>query len=100
MAWYAELKRRKWYCINQFDAVHWYNKHLYDEWYNSLTDEQKERLKEYRRKKKEKAERETQEAIQRLLCMTAAISGIASNSNSKYKGLYREDGFIDEDYFT
>lgn len=33
------------------------NKKLYDDWYNSLTDEQKERLKEIRRKKREKAKK-------------------------------------------
>lgn len=41
MAWYAELKRRKWYCINGIDMIYIYRKKLYDDWYNSLTEEQK-----------------------------------------------------------
>ena len=41
MAWYAELKRRKWYCINGIDMMRIYKQKLYDDWYNSLTDEQK-----------------------------------------------------------
>lgn len=31
MAWRAELRRRKWYCINGWDAISWYRKYLYDE---------------------------------------------------------------------
>lgn len=99
MAWYAELKRRKWYCINQFDAIKWYKKYLYDEWYNSLTDEQKERLEEYRRKKKEKTEKEAQEALLRLVQMTAMVSGLANRNSSKYHGLYDDNGFPNEDFF-
>lgn len=62
MAWYAELKRRKWYCINSLDMVYWYSKKLYDDWYNSLTDEQKQQLEEYRKAR----EKQSREEIQRL----------------------------------
>ena len=51
MAWYAELKRRKWYCINSVDMIQLYKQKLYDDWYNALTDEQKQRLEEYRKSK-------------------------------------------------
>ena len=44
MAWYAELKRRRWYCIIGIDMIRLYKKKLYDDWYNSLTDEEKQRL--------------------------------------------------------
>lgn len=50
MAWFAELKRRHWYCINQWDAISWYRKYLHDTWYASLTDEQKAKLEEQKRK--------------------------------------------------
>lgn len=95
MAWYAELKRRKWYCINQWDAISWYKKYLYDEWYNSLTDEQKERLEEHRRREKERKERELETSLMHLAYMTATICGLnARNHNrDKYHGVFDENGF-------
>ena len=76
MAWYAELKRRKWYCINGIDIIQLYRKKLYDDWYNSLTDEQKQWLEEYRKAKAEKNRREAREAMQRLLMMSRMVSGL------------------------
>lgn len=92
MAWYAELKRRKWYCINGVDMIHAYKRKLYDDWYNSLTDEQKQRLEEYRKAKAEKDRREAREAMQRLLMMTGMIAGLY-HRNDKYHGAYDEFGF-------
>lgn len=66
MAWYAELKRRKWYCINGVDMISFYNQKLYDDWYNSLTDEQKQRLEEYRKEKAEQRKRDAEMALARL----------------------------------
>ena len=63
MAWYAELKRRHWYCVNQWDAISWYRKHLYDTWYASLTDEQKAKLEEQKRLEKEKSDYESRTAL-------------------------------------
>ena len=31
MAWYAELVRKRWYCICGIDMIHEYKKKLYDE---------------------------------------------------------------------
>ncbi len=93
MAWYAELKRRKWYCINQVDMIHWYKKYLYDTWYNSLTEEQKLQLEEQRRRQKEKDERETHAAIMRLMTMTGIIASLNNRNNDKYHGVYDEFGF-------
>lgn len=76
MAWFAELKRRKWYCINGIDMIQVCRKNLYDDWYNSLTDEQKQRLEEYRKAKAEKNRREAREAMQRLMMMTGMIAGL------------------------
>lgn len=98
MAWYAELKRRKWYCINGFQAINWYRRYLYDEWYNSLTDEQKQRLEENRRKREERRKQEAQAAIQRLAFMTAAVAGL--NHNNKYHGLYDDFGYPDPNFFN
>lgn len=66
MAWYAELKRRKWYCINGIDMIQIYSQKLYDDWYNSLTDEQKQRLEEYRKAKAEKRKREAEKTLAQL----------------------------------
>lgn len=66
MAWYAELKRRKWYCINGVDMIQIYRKKLYDDWYNSLTDEQKQRLEEYRKERAEQRKRDAEMALARL----------------------------------
>lgn len=66
MAWYAELKRRKWYCINGIDMIQIFRKKLYDDWYNSLTDEQKQRLEEYRKEMAEKRKHDAEMALARL----------------------------------
>ena len=66
MAWYAELKRRKWYCINGIYMIRIYKQKLYDDWYNSLTDEQKQKLEEYRKAKAEKRKHEAEMALERL----------------------------------
>lgn len=91
MAWYAELKRRRWYCINGFDIISWYSQYLYDEWYNSLTDEQKEELAEAKRRKEEERKREVNTAIMKLAMMTGICAGISNHD--KYHGVYDEFGF-------
>ena len=63
MAWCAELKRRKWYCINGIDMIQLYRRKLYNDWYNSLTDEQKQRLEEYRKTKAEKRKHDREMAM-------------------------------------
>lgn len=92
MAWYAELKRRKWYCINQWDAITWYQHHLYETWYNSLTEEQKQKLVEIKQKEKEQRNRETQAALMRLAALTDIMGRFVSN-HDKYHGVYDENGF-------
>ena len=83
MAYYAELKRRKWYCINRMNMINMYNKYLYDEWHNSLTEEQKQRLEE-RRKAEER------EVIYKL----AHIFGFyGAKIPDKYGDIYDEFGF-------
>ena len=74
MAWYAELKRRKWYCINGIDMIQIYKQKLYDDWYNSLTDEQKQRLEEYRKAKAEKRKRDAEMALARLGMMFETVN--------------------------
>ena len=83
MAWYAELKRRKWYCINGVDMIHVYKRKLYDDWYNSLTDEQKQRLEEYRKAKAEKRKREAEMALARLGMMFETMNRLTHGRMSE-----------------
>lgn len=84
MAWYAELKRRKWYCINGVDMIQLYKKKLYDDWYNSLTDEEKQRLEEYRKEKAEKRNRDTQMALARLGLLFNAMNEVTHGRMGDY----------------
>lgn len=84
MAWYAELKRRKWYCINGIDMIQLYRKKIYDDWYNSLTDEQKQQLEEYRKEKAEKRKYDAQMALARLGMMFNTMNQLTHGKMSEY----------------
>jgi len=60
MAWYAELQRIKWHCIR------FYKRYQYDKWYNSLTNEEKEKLKEEQELRSKKADMELCSALAQL----------------------------------
>ena len=89
MAWYAELKRRQWYCINGGSATQWYRRKLYDDWYNSLTEEQKLRLEENKKKRAEQRDKELKQTMSQLLSMTAMMAGT-------YGGLYDKSRYLKE----
>ncbi len=76
MAWYAELVRKRWYCICGIDMIHEYKKKLYDDWYNSLTEEEKERLAEIKKQKQEKADQELKMIMLQLSAMKTLLSGL------------------------
>lgn len=101
MAWYAELKRRKWYCINGMDAVATYKKQRYDEWYASLTDEEKELLA---RREQEERERSLK-SLQNFIMGTAMIfSQLSRHAHPNYMGpfgkpMYDDNGFVNPDAF-
>ena len=84
MAWYTELKRRKWYCINGVDMIHLYKQKLYDDWYNSLTDEEKQRLEEYRKEKAEKRKRDAEMALARLGMMFKVMNEVTHGGMDDY----------------
>ncbi len=100
MAFFAELKRRQWYCINRFNAINWYSGKVRTDWWNSLTDEQK---KEEIRKEQIKEEESRREIIGSLMGIAyagAMLAGLGSRSRfDKYIGLYGLDGFVNPDYF-
>lgn len=78
MAWHAELIRKRWYCICGIDMIHEYKKKLYDDWYNSLTEEEKERLAEIKKQKQEKADQELKMIMLQLSAMKTLLSGLLS----------------------
>lgn len=94
MAYFAEFLRRHWYCICGFNMINEYKRFLYEEWYNSLTEEQKIRLEENRKRREEKREKELNTEIAKLAMMTGMISGIyAKFGKDKYHGVYDSFGF-------
>lgn len=95
MAFYAEMKRRRWYCVVGVNMITWYSNKLYEDWYNSLTDEQKQRIEEARRRRAEKNKRELEASIQRLAIMSATMLGLnyGRSNYDKYHGVYDEFGF-------
>ena len=90
MAVYAEMKRIGWYCINAWNPIEWYKKKLYDNWWNSLTEEEKEQVEHNRRVAEEKRQKEAEKAVQGLLSAMAMMTGFAQSTNSKYSDLYDE----------
>lgn len=95
MAWFAEMKRRQWYRVIGMNMIRWYSNKLYEEWWNGLTDEQRERIEEIRRKRKEKNDAELRECFMRLGLMTNMILGLSSRNHNyeKFHGVYDEFGF-------
>ena len=67
MAWYAEYRRRNNYNkLNELNMNKVYKQYLYDSWYNSLTDEEKQALEEAKRKKREESNKKLEDAFNRL----------------------------------
>lgn len=95
MAWFAELKRRHWYCINQWNAISWYREYLYNTWYASLTNEQKAKLEEQKRIDEEKRKREFETTMMKFATMTSIVCRLSHgiSNHDKYHGIYDEDGF-------
>ena len=103
MAWYAELLRRNWYCINGNDMIWWYKKYLYESWYQSLSDEEKERLAEYEKRKREKRKKELKENLLQLNALMECFIGRSYggiSNQKKYHGLYDEAGNPDLEFFS
>lgn len=84
MSWYAELKRRKWYCINGIEMISFYKRKLYDDWYNSLTDKQKQQLEEYRQTKAEKRKRDAEMSLKRFGVMYDVINQVTHGRMDDY----------------
>ena len=88
MAWFAELKRRKWYCIQGINMIQVYRKYLYDTWYDSLTREQKQKLEEYRQRQRERDEGEFYYRLMQLATIAGVCTGLHQSTRDKYHGVY------------
>lgn len=58
-----------------------FRKYLYDQWYESLSDDGKQRLAERKKKKKEQEDRELQNTLREIEMVAALCSSITN----KYK---------------
>ena len=67
MAFYAELIRRRWFCVSKRDAIYIYSKILYDEWYATLSEGDKRKLQE---------QREVEDVISELCIMNRIVSDL------------------------
>ena len=76
MAFYAELIRRQWFCVNKRNAIYIYSKILYDEWYASLSEEDKRELEKRKRERELQRKREVEDVICELCIMNRIISGL------------------------
>ena len=91
MAWFAELKRRRWYCINGQNMIRWYSRYLYDLWLSTSSEEQKAFVEEIKRKEKERNDMELCKRLMKL----GMIDTLTGNMRyaDKYKGVYDKWGY-------
>lgn len=83
MAWNAEIKRRHWYCFNGWNDILWYDEFLYNQWWNSLTDDEQQKVKEYERKKREREKEEARQILMRMKLMVDALSNITYGNTAQ-----------------
>lgn len=87
MAFGAELKRRKWFCINGVNMISEYSQKLYNDWHDSLT---KEQLKILEKRKKEKS-REAMKSLYSMMSMLEIFGGHYYNTLVKNAISYEEE---------
>lgn len=95
MAWFAEMKRRHWHRVIGVNMIYWYSNKLYDEWWEGLTDEQRELIKERRRKHEEREKFEAMTGLMSLAVMTDIMADMCNSRSrrDKYHGVYDKNGF-------
>lgn len=88
MAWYALWKwfiqfRKRPYT----NWVVWYSNKLYDEWFDSLTEEQQKKIIEYRRKKEAAQHKRAQQSLAMMSAMCAMLDKRSNGALSAYSRL-------------
>lgn len=99
MAFFAEMNRRQWPCVCGFYAITWYSNKLYNEWYESLTPEQKQILEDRKRKREEKNRRDIVRTFSFMLGVMGDLAMRSARRYDKYGGMYDAYGNLDEDFF-
>ena len=82
MAWFAELKRRNWYCICGDNMITMYREFLFQEWYSSLTEEEKAEYERLQEEKKRQDEIELNTSLAKLAAMNGILAGACARSGS------------------
>lgn len=81
MAFYAELLRRRWYCVCEENWIQFYRKFVYDTWYASLTTEQKEQVRIAKEKKRKEDKYESYTALAKLFTIDSLVANIYSRTS-------------------
>lgn len=76
MAFYAELVRRQWFCVNKRNAIYIYSKILYNEWYTTLSEEDRHKLEKRKRERELQRQREVEDVISELCIMNRIVSDL------------------------
>lgn len=116
MAFYAEMVRRNSWFVNNMNQISFYKKTCYeeeqarkkkeyDDWYASLSDEERAELA---RREDERTRREREELLRSmrgLLALPMAVASMYSRSSGfsrydKYGVLYNYDGTPNENFFN
>ena len=93
MAWYSlYLWFSPWRKTPYRNMIHWYKLYLHEQWFNSLSDEDKKKVVAYRERKK----REDQIRIQQVL-MALGMASMYSRCEFKYDE--KKPGMTMEDIF-
>lgn len=113
MAFYAEMLRRGSWLVNNANMIYMYKRVLqrewevkreeqhrkYQEWYNSLTDEERKEVDQRRREKERREHEKSMLALYQLMRLPMMIAGLYDHSYNRFSEMYNYDGTINEDFF-
>lgn len=74
MAFHAELVRRQWFCVNKKTAIFIYSKIRYDEWYATLSEEDKRKLEKQKQERELQRRCEVEDVVSELCIMKKIVS--------------------------
>ena len=85
MAWYALYKWfAPWRLTPYTNWVKWYSNKLYNEWFESLPQESKDKIIEYRKAQEEKRHKDAKLLMAQLGMITSIIDSYSDGACSRY----------------
>ena len=78
----SRIKVFYWYCICGENWIQFYHKFVYDTWYASLTEEQKEQIHAIEEKKRKRDAYELHTALAKLFAIDGIVASIYSRTNN------------------